>query len=62
LASILFLSAYSRLNRTRRSSKAIAALNLSDRAIILDMGEIVFDGSARDVIENKVLRQQYLAV
>jgi branched-chain amino acid transport system ATP-binding protein len=41
---------------------AIAALHLSDRAIILDMGEIVFDGSARDVIENKDLRQQYLAV
>jgi branched-chain amino acid transport system ATP-binding protein len=41
---------------------AIAALHLSDRAIILDMGEIVFDGSARDVITNKDLRQQYLAV
>lgn len=41
---------------------AIAALNLSDRAIILDMGEIVFDGTARDVIENVELRQEYLAV
>jgi len=41
---------------------AIAALHLSDRAIILDMGEIVFDGSAREVIDNKDLREQYLAV
>nr|WP_246312563.1 ABC transporter ATP-binding protein [Aquabacterium terrae] len=41
---------------------AIAALHLSDRALILDMGQIVFDGSARDVIDNKDLRQQYLAL
>ena len=41
---------------------AIAALNLSDRALILDMGEIVFDGTAKDVIENSELRQQYLAI
>ena len=41
---------------------AIAALHLSDRAIILDMGEIVFDGTAREVIDNAELRQQYLAI
>ncbi len=41
---------------------AIAALNLADRAIILDMGEVVFDGSANDVLENADLRQQYLAI
>jgi branched-chain amino acid transport system ATP-binding protein len=41
---------------------AIAALHLSDRALILDMGEIVFDGSAKDVIDNAELRQQYLAI
>ncbi len=41
---------------------AIAALHLSDRAIILDMGEIVFDGSAREVIDDKDLRHQYLAL
>ena len=41
---------------------AIAALHLSDRAIILDMGEIVFDGTAREVIANGDLRQQYLAI
>jgi len=41
---------------------AIAALHLSDRALILDMGEIVFDGAAKDVIDNAELRQQYLAI
>jgi branched-chain amino acid transport system ATP-binding protein len=41
---------------------AIAALHLADRALILDMGEIVFDGTARQVIDNAELRQQYLAV
>ena len=41
---------------------AIAALHLSDRALILDMGEIVFDGPAREVIDNAELRQQYLAI
>lgn len=41
---------------------AIAALHLSDRALILDMGEIVFDGPAREVIDNVELRHQYLAI
>jgi branched-chain amino acid transport system ATP-binding protein len=41
---------------------AIAALRLADRAIILDMGEVVFDGSAQDVIDNVELRHEYLAI
>jgi branched-chain amino acid transport system ATP-binding protein len=41
---------------------AIAALNLADRAIILDMGQIVFDGTATEVLENAELRQEYLAI
>lgn len=41
---------------------AIAALHLADRALILDMGQIVFDGTAQEVIENADLRQQYLAI
>jgi branched-chain amino acid transport system ATP-binding protein len=41
---------------------AIAALNLADRAIILDMGEVVFDGTARDVIDDVDLRREYLAI
>ena len=41
---------------------AVAALKLSDRAVILDTGEVVYDGSAKDVLENEALRQQYLAI
>ena len=41
---------------------AIAALNLSDRAIILDMGEVVFQGAAQEVLDNEDLRHEYLAV
>jgi branched-chain amino acid transport system ATP-binding protein len=41
---------------------AVAALQLADRALILDMGEIVFDGSADAVLEDAELRQQYLAL
>ena len=41
---------------------AIAALNLADRAVILDTGQVVFDGDAKDVLENEELRQEYLAI
>lgn len=41
---------------------AIAALNLSDRAVILDMGQVVFDGSAQEVLDNHELREEYLAI
>jgi len=41
---------------------AVAALKLSDRAVILDMGQVVFDGSAQEVLDNAELRQQYLAI
>lgn len=41
---------------------AIAALRLADRALILDMGQVVFDGTANEVLENEELRQQYLAI
>lgn len=41
---------------------AIAALHLADRAIILDMGKVVFDGLAQEVLENAEMRQQYLAI
>jgi len=41
---------------------AIAALHLADRAIILDMGTVVFDGSAQEVLDNADLRQEYLAI
>ncbi|PJI92388.1 amino acid/amide ABC transporter ATP-binding protein 2 (HAAT family) [Yoonia maricola] len=41
---------------------AVAALKLADRAVILDIGKVVFDGSAKEVLENEELRAQYLAI
>ena len=41
---------------------AVAALKLADRAVILDTGIVVFDGSAKEVLENTKLREQYLAI
>lgn len=41
---------------------AVAALNLADRAIILDMGQIAFDGTAQEVLDNVELRHEYLAI
>jgi branched-chain amino acid transport system ATP-binding protein len=41
---------------------ALAVLKLADRAIILDMGKVVFNGTADEVRTNKELREQYLAV
>lgn len=41
---------------------AVAALRLADRALILDMGQIVFDGTAQEVLENEALRHEYLAI
>lgn len=41
---------------------AVAALKLADRAVILDTGTVVFDGSAKEVLEDKELREKYLAI
>ena len=41
---------------------AVAALNLADRAVILDTGKVVFDGSAKEVLDNEDLRHEYLAI
>ena len=41
---------------------AIAALNLADRAVILDTGKVVFDGKASEVLDNVKLRHEYLAI
>ncbi len=41
---------------------AVAALRLADRALILDNGEIVFDGTAQELLDNEELRAQYLAI
>ncbi|MDF1718269.1 MAG: ABC transporter ATP-binding protein [Antarcticimicrobium sp.] len=41
---------------------AVRALELADRAVILDTGTIVFDGTASEVLENAELRAEYLAI
>ncbi|MCB1369105.1 MAG: ABC transporter ATP-binding protein [Rhodobacteraceae bacterium] len=41
---------------------AVAALNLADRAVILDTGKVVFDGTAKEVLDNEALRHEYLAI
>ncbi|MCJ7874655.1 ABC transporter ATP-binding protein [Marinovum sp. 2_MG-2023] len=41
---------------------AVRALQLADRAVILDTGGIVFDGTAAEVLEDEALRAEYLAI
>ena len=41
---------------------AVAALKLADRAVILDTGTVVYDGSAKDVLDDEALRAKYLAI
>ncbi|MEO0991598.1 MAG: ABC transporter ATP-binding protein, partial [Pseudomonadota bacterium] len=41
---------------------AVAALKLADRAVILDTGRVVYDGSAQEVLDNEALRAEYLAI
>jgi branched-chain amino acid transport system ATP-binding protein len=41
---------------------AVAALQLADRAVILDMGEVVFDGSPDTILNDRDLRAAYLAI
>ncbi len=41
---------------------AVAALKLADRAVILDTGQVVFDGDAKEVLDNAKLREEYLAI
>jgi branched-chain amino acid transport system ATP-binding protein len=41
---------------------ALRALALADRAVILDTGNVVFDGTAQEVLDNEELRHEYLAI
>jgi len=41
---------------------AIAALELADRAVIMDMGQVAFAGTAREVLDNRELREEFLAI
>ena len=41
---------------------AVAALKLADKAVILDTGQLVYQGSAQEVLDNEQLRHEYLAI
>ena len=41
---------------------AVAALKIADRAVILDTGKVVYDGTAKEVLDNEDLRHEYLAI
>lgn len=41
---------------------AVRALQLADRSVILDTGGVVFDGTAKEVLDNAELRAEYLAI
>src|SRR5210317_708418 len=41
---------------------AVRALKLADRSVIMDTGSVVFDGSAKEVLDNAELRAEYLAI
>ncbi|PHQ71055.1 MAG: ABC transporter ATP-binding protein [Sneathiella sp.] len=41
---------------------AVAALQLADKALILDMGQIAFRGTAQEVLDDRDLRHEYLAI
>lgn len=41
---------------------AVAALKLADRAVIMEMSQVVYDGTAQEVLDNEDLRHEYLAI
>ena len=41
---------------------AVRALKLADRAVILDTGGVVYDGTAEEVLNDAQLRAEYLAI
>ncbi|ESR25316.1 ABC transporter ATP-binding protein [Lutibaculum baratangense] len=41
---------------------AVAALRIADSAVILDMGSVAYRGTAKEVLDNEELRNEYLAI
>jgi branched-chain amino acid transport system ATP-binding protein len=41
---------------------AVAALQIADTALIVDMGQVAFQGTAQQVLDDKELRHEYLAI
>ena len=50
------------INTILVEQNAVAALALADSAVILDTGEIVFRGTAQEVLDNEQMRHEYLAI
>ena len=44
------------------TQNAVAALKLADKSVILDIGEIFFQGTAQEVPENEQLRPDCLVI
>lgn len=38
------------------------ALKIADRAYILDQGEVVFNGTAKEMLEDEAIQERYCAV
>ena len=41
---------------------AIGALKIADRCVIIETGEVVFDGDPQDVLDDEALRLEYLSI
>jgi branched-chain amino acid transport system ATP-binding protein len=70
LAPQIIKSVESAIERIREGGKtillveqnAVAAINIADRAYVIDQGEVVFSGTAEALREDEETRQRYLGV
>jgi branched-chain amino acid transport system ATP-binding protein len=50
------------LEQLNFEQNVIRALRLAVRVVILHNVDLVFDGSAKEILDNKKLREQFLAI
>jgi branched-chain amino acid transport system ATP-binding protein len=70
LAPQIIKSVENAIERIRDSGKtillveqnAVAAINIADRAYVIDQGTVVFDGTADELRDDEETRQRYLGV
>ncbi|WP_245902893.1 ABC transporter ATP-binding protein [Salinigranum rubrum] len=70
LAPQIIKSVENAIERIRDSGKtillveqnAVAAINIADRAYVIDQGQVVFDGTAEELRDDEETRQRYLGV
>ncbi len=62
LALLLLDEPYEGLTIIVVEQNALAALNVADRAVILDEGQVVFTGSAAELLADADLRREHLAL